>query len=47
MYNLIEYSSGYEIRSASLWQYCKDIPTVDNTNAIVDLTENNLPINLI
>ena len=26
----------------SLWQYYKDIPTVDNNNAIVSFTENNL-----
>ena len=28
--------------SGSLWQYCKDIPTIENNNAIVDFTENNL-----
>ena len=25
-----------------MWQYCKDIPAVDNNNATVNLTENNL-----
>ena len=25
-----------------MWQYCKDIPTVDDNNAIVDFTNNNL-----
>ena len=35
MYNLIEYSD-------NLWQYCKDIPAVNNNNAIVNLTNNSL-----
>ena len=42
MYNLIDYSSGYEKTSGSLWQYCKDIPAVNNNNAIVNFTENTL-----
>ena len=25
-----------------MWQYCKDIPAVDNHNAIVNFAENNL-----
>ena len=37
MYNLIEYSDNYSKISGSLWQYCKDIPAVDNNNAIVIL----------
>ena len=41
MYNLIEYSDNYSKTSESLWQYCKDIPAVDNNNAIVNFTENN------
>ena len=41
MYNLIDYSDNYSKTSESLWQYCKDIPAVDN-NAIVDFTDNNL-----
>ena len=32
MYNLIEYSDNYSKRSASLCQYCKDIPAVNNNN---------------
>ena len=28
--------------SGILWQYCKDIPAVDNNNAIVNFTDNNL-----
>ena len=30
MYNLIEYSDNYSKTSGSLWQYCKDIPAVNN-----------------
>ena len=42
MYNLIEYSDNYSKTSGSMWQYCKDIPAVDNNNAIVNFVENNL-----
>ena len=42
MYNLIEYSDNYSKTSESLWQYCKDIPAVDNNNAIINFAENNL-----
>ena len=42
MYNLIEYSDNYSRTSGSLWQYCKDIPAVDNNNAIVNFAENSL-----
>ena len=42
MYNLIEYSDNYSKASGSLWQYCKDIPAVDNNNAIANSAENNL-----
>ena len=42
MYNLIEYSDNYSKMSVSLWQYCKDVPAVNNNNAIVDFTDNNL-----
>ena len=42
MYNLIEYSDNYSKTSGSLWQYCKDIPAVNNNNAIVNLTNNSL-----
>ena len=41
MYNLREYSDNYSKASGSLWQYCKNIPAVDNNNAIVNFTENN------
>ena len=42
MYNLIEYSDNYAKTSGSLWQYCKDIPPVNNNNAILGFTEANL-----
>ena len=32
MYNLIEYTNNYSKISRSLWQYCKDIPAVNNSN---------------
>ena len=41
MYNLIEYNNNYSKTSGSLWQYCKDIPAVDNNNASVNFAENN------
>ena len=42
MYNLIEYRDNYSKTSGRLWQYCKDIPAVNNNNGIVDFTDNNL-----
>ena len=36
MYNLIECSDNYLNKSGSLWQYCKDIPAVNNNRDIVD-----------
>ena len=38
MYNLIEYNDNYSKTSGSLWQYCKDIPAVNNAGNIVDFT---------
>ena len=35
MYNLIEYSDNYSKTSGRLWQYCKDIPAVNNYGHIV------------
>ena len=34
MYNLIEYSDNYSKTSGGLWEYCKDIPTVNNNGNI-------------
>ena len=36
MYNLIEYSDNYSKTSGNLWQYCKEMPTVDDNGAIVE-----------
>ena len=41
--NLLEYSPAYEKTSGSLWQYCKDIPAVDNNNTIAKFTDNSIP----
>ena len=41
MYNLIEYSDIYWKTSGSLWQYCKDIPAVNNDGNIVDFNGAN------
>ena len=35
MYNLIEYSDNYSKTSGSLWQYCKEIPAINNNGVIV------------
>ena len=36
MYNLIECSDNYSKTSGSLWQYCKEIPAINNEGAIVN-----------
>ena len=36
MYNLIGYSGNYSKTSESLWQYCKEIPAINNDGNIVD-----------
>ena len=36
IYKLIEYSDNYSKTSGSLWQYCKDIPAVNNNGNNVD-----------
>ena len=41
MYNLIEYSDNYSKTSVSLWQYCKEIPAVDNDGNIVNFNGAN------
>ena len=41
MYNLIEYSDNYSETSESLWQYCKDIPAVNNHGDIVEFNGTN------
>ena len=41
MYNVIEYSDNYSKTSGSLWQYCKEIPAVNNDGNIVDFNGAN------
>ena len=41
MYNLIEYSDNYSKTSGSLWQYCKEVPAVNNNGNIVDFNGAN------
>ena len=41
MYNLIGFSDNYSETSGSLWQYCEDIPAVNNDGNIVDLNGAN------
>ena len=41
-YNLLGYNPAYAKALGSLWQYYKDVPAVDNNNAIVNFTKNNL-----
>ena len=41
MYNLIGYSENYSKTSGSLWQYCKDIPAVNNRGNILEFNGAN------
>ena len=41
MYNLIEYSDNCSKTPGSLWQYCKEIPAVNNDGNIVDFNGAN------
>ena len=41
MHNLIEYGDNYSKTSGSLWQYCKEIPAVNNAGNIVDFNRAN------
>ena len=41
MYNRIEYSDNYAKTTGSLWQYCKDIPSRNNNNQIINFAANN------
>ena len=41
VYNSIEYSDDYSKTSASLWQYCKDIPALTDNGNIVDFNGAN------
>ena len=41
VYILIEYSDNYSKTFRSLWQYCKEIPAVNNAGNIVDFNGDN------
>ena len=41
MYILIEYSGDYSKTSGRLWQYCKDIPTVNKDVIILEFNGSN------
>ena len=41
MYNLIECSYNYSQTSGSLWQYCKDIPAVNDNGDIANFNVAN------
>ena len=41
MYNLIEYSGNYSKTSESLWQYCKEIPAINDNGTIVAFNRAN------
>ena len=41
MHILIEYSDNYSKTSGSLWQYCKQIPAINNNGSIVDFEGTN------
>ena len=41
IYNLIEYCDNYSKTSGSLWQYCKDIPAINNNGEIVNFNGAN------
>ena len=42
MYNLIEYNDSYVKTTGSLWQYCKDVPSRNDNNQIINFAANNL-----
>ena len=41
MHNLKEYSDNYSHTSGILWQYCRDVRSVNDDGAITDFTEAN------
>ena len=44
MYNLIEYGDNYSKILGSLWQYCNDIPVVNNSGNIVENIAKFIPL---
>ena len=47
MYNLTEYSDNYSKKSGSLWQYCKEIPAIEDNEILLVLMGLMLLIHLI
>ena len=47
MYNLTEYNDNYSKTSGGLWQYCKDIPAVNNNVTLLNLMVLMLLIHLV
>ena len=41
MYNSREYRDNYSKTSGSLWQYCKEIPVIDDGGSIIDFNGAN------
>ena len=41
MFNLMKYSGNYSRKSERFWQYCKDIPAVNNNGDIVEFNGAN------
>ena len=41
MYNVIEYSDNYSKTSGRLWQYCKEIPAINNEGTIINFDGTN------
>ena len=41
VYNVIEYSDNYAKTSGNLWQYCKDVPAVNNNGDIINFNGAN------
>ena len=41
IYNLIQHSDNYSKTSGRLWQYCKDIPAVNNNGDITEFNGTN------
>ena len=44
MYNLVKYGDTYSKVSASLWQYFKDEPVLDNIGGLINFCANNAMI---
>ena len=46
MHNLIEYSDNYSKKSGILWQFCRDVPAVNDDGEITAFSESNADTNL-